>query len=288
MGGAGWAAAAGLAEGAEAAPTVVARLLYLAAVVAGGWYVAPKAWLALVRRTPDMNLLMTLAVAGAIGIGEWLEAATVAFLFALSLALESWSVGRARRAVAALLELAPTTVRRLLPDGSAEEVAAAEVAVGTRFLVRPGERVPLDGLVVTGRSDVDASPITGESVPVARAPGDEVFAGTINGRAALEVESTRAAGQTALARILRRVEEARSRRSPPSSGSSASRASTRPRSSRRRSSSPSDCPSRPASPGTTPPTGRSRSSSSAVPARWSSRRRWRWSRRSRRRRATAC
>ncbi|MCB9378609.1 MAG: heavy metal translocating P-type ATPase [Holophagales bacterium] len=214
VGGAGWAAAAGLAEGAEAAPTVVARLLYLAAVVAGGWYVAPKAWLALVRRTPDMNLLMTLAVAGAIGIGEWLEAATVAFLFALSLALESWSVGRARRAVAALLELAPTTVRRLLPDGSAEEVAAAEVAVGTRFLVRPGERVPLDGLVVTGRSDVDASPITGESVPVARAPGDEVFAGTINGRAALEVESTRAAGQTALARILRRVEEARSRRSP--------------------------------------------------------------------------
>jgi len=217
LAGEGWMAAmglAGLAHQHEAAPPWVASALYLAAIVAGGWYVAPKAWLAVTRRAPDMNLLMTLAVAGAVVLGEWLEAATVAFLFALSLALEAWSIGRARRAVAALLELAPTTVRRLGPGGVAEEVPAAEVAVGTRFLVRPGERVPLDGLVVAGRSDVDASPITGESVPVARGLGDEVFAGTINGRAALEVESTRAAGQTALARILRRVEEARSRRSP--------------------------------------------------------------------------
>jgi len=215
--GEGWAAAAGLtglAHGHEVAPPLVARALYLAAVVAGGWYVAPKAWLALRRRAPDMNLLMTLAVAGAVGLGEWLEAATVAFLFALSLALEAWSVGRARRAVAALLELAPSSVRRIRPDGGLEEISASEAEVGTRFLVRPGERVPLDGRVLEGRSDVDASPITGESMPVARGPGDEVFAGTINGRAALEVESTRAAGQTALARILRRVEEARSRRSP--------------------------------------------------------------------------
>jgi len=218
---AGWATHAVLGEGplaalglADGAPPVAARLLYLGAVVAGAWFVLPRAWRALVRRAPDMHLLMTLAVAGAVGLGEWLEAASVAFLFALSLALEAWSVGRARRAVEALLELAPPTVRRLAPDGSTEEVPAAEAAVGIRFLVRPGERLALDGVVRAGRSEVDQAPITGESAPVVREPGDEVFAGSINGRAALEIEATRAAGQTALARILRRVEEARSRRSP--------------------------------------------------------------------------
>ncbi len=215
--GGGWAAAAGLeglAGGVDAPPPPLARFLFLAAVVVGGWFVAPKAWFALRRRSPDMNLLMTLAVAGAIGIGEWLEAATVAFLFALSLALEAWSVGRARRAVEALLELAPSSVREILPDGIVREIPAAAAEIGTLFVVRPGERLPLDGIVRTGLSDVDQAPITGESVPVARGPGDEVFAGTINGRAALEIESTRAAGQSALAKILRRVEEARSRRSP--------------------------------------------------------------------------
>jgi len=192
---------------------LLARALYLAAIVAGGWFVAPKAWRALRAARPDMNLLMTIAVAGAVGIGQWFEAATVAFLFALSLALEAWSVGRARRAVEALMKLAPRTVRAI-ENGEECEVDAAEVAPGARFRVRPGERIALDGRVVDGTSDLDASPITGESAPVEAAPGVEVFAGSINGRGALEIESTRPAGDTTLARILRSVEEARSRRSP--------------------------------------------------------------------------
>ncbi len=192
----------------------VAKLAYLAAIVAGGWFVAPKAWLALRHLRPDMNLLMTIAVLGAIAIGEWFEGATVAFLFMLSLALEAWSVGRARRAVEALMELSPPLVRQIGADGVEREVEAASLMPGARFRVRPGERIALDGRVIAGGSEVDQSPITGESVPVAKAAGDELFAGTINGRGALEVESTKSAGATTLARILRSVEEARSRRSP--------------------------------------------------------------------------
>jgi Zn2+/Cd2+-exporting ATPase len=204
----------GEVEGAGHAVPLAARLAYLAAIVCGSWFVAPRAWYALRRGRPDMHLLMTIAVVGAIGIGEWLEAATVAFLFALSLALEAWSVGRARRAVEALLELAPTIVRVRDVGGALVERAPGEVAVGERFVVRPGERIALDGRVVAGESEVDQAPITGESLPVAKAPGDELFAGTINGGGALEVEATRPAGQSTLARILRTVEEARSRRSP--------------------------------------------------------------------------
>jgi Cd2+/Zn2+-exporting ATPase len=200
--------------GGESSPVpLLSKILYLGAIVAGAWYVAPKAWASVRSLRPDMNLLMTLAVAGAVGIGEWFEGATVAFLFALSLALEAWSVGRARRAVAALLALAPPTVRLREGDGE-REVPVAEVPVGSRFVVRPGERIALDGRIVSGRSEIDQSPITGESMPVERGPGEELFAGTINGRGALEVESTRPPGDTTLARILRRVEDARSRRAP--------------------------------------------------------------------------
>jgi|CXWL01.1.fsa_nt_gi Cd2+/Zn2+-exporting ATPase len=204
---------AGADEVARAVP-LGARLLYLLAIVAGGWFVAPKAWASARSLRPDMNLLMTLAVIGAVGIGEWFEAATVAFLFALSLALEAWSVGRARRAVESLLTLAPAVVRVRQDDGSERLVPVAEASVGTRFVVRPGERLALDGRVVAGASELDQAPITGESMAVEKGVGDEVFAGSINGRGALEVAATRPAGDTTLARILRRVEEARSRRSP--------------------------------------------------------------------------
>jgi Cd2+/Zn2+-exporting ATPase len=203
------AALAGEAGGVPPA----ARLLYLLAMGAGGWFVLPKAWHAARSLRPDMNLLMTVAVAGAVGIGEWLEAAAVAFLFGLSHVLEGWSVGRARRAVEALLDLSPP-VARVREGGAEREVPAAEVAPETLFVVRPRERIPLDGEVAAGESHVDQAPITGESAPVAKAPGDEVFAGTINGAGALEVRSTREAGDTTLARIIRLVEEAQARRSP--------------------------------------------------------------------------
>jgi len=188
------------------------RAFYLVAILAALGYVAPKAWRAAMRLRPDMNLLMTVAVVGAVGIGEWFEAATVAFLFALSLALESWSVGRARRAIAALMELAPPIARLKKPDGTEEQVPPERVPVGAHFIVMPGEKFPLDGSVLGGFSEVNQAPITGESVPVPKQTGDQVFAGTINGDGALEVECTKPAGDTTLAHIIRLVAQAQSRR----------------------------------------------------------------------------
>ncbi len=189
-----------------------ARLVYLVAIGAGLWLVVPKALYSARTLRPDMNLLMTVAVAGAIALGEWFEAGTVSFLFALSLTLESWSVGRARRAVAALMSLAPDTVR-VLRGGRNVEVALDEVTTGDLFIVLPGERFPLDGRVTMGTSEVDQAPITGESVPVPKGVDDEVYAGTINGSGALEVESTRAPEDTTLARIARLVADSQANRS---------------------------------------------------------------------------
>ncbi len=199
--------------GGEQPVPLVARLLYAIGIAAGLVSVVPKAWLALRRMRPDMNLLMTIAVAGAVVIGEWFEAGTVAFLFALSLALEAWSIGRARRAIALLLDLVPPSARLLGPPGE-REVHPSEVPVGGRIAIRPGERLALDGRIVSGRSTLDQAPITGESRPVEKGPGDEVFAGSINGSGALEIETTALAEATMLARILRLVEEAQARRSP--------------------------------------------------------------------------
>jgi Cd2+/Zn2+-exporting ATPase len=127
---------------------LLSRLCYAVGIAAGVRYVLPKAWSAVKSLRPDMNFLMTLAVAGAIGIGEWFEAATVAFLFAVSLALESWSVGRARRAVEALMATAPPSVRVRDENGSEREISPSDVLIGQRFVVRPGERIALDGNVL--------------------------------------------------------------------------------------------------------------------------------------------
>jgi Zn2+/Cd2+-exporting ATPase len=200
--------------GLSAAVPMSVRALYSLAVIAGAWYVVPKAWYSLVRLRPDMNLLMTMAAIGAAALGEWFEAAVVAFLFALSLTLESWSLGRARRAVEALMAIAPPTVRRRKADGSTEEVPPGDVLVGETFSVLPGERIALDGTIVRGASEVNQAPITGESLPVSKEPGLPVFAGTINGNGALEIEATKLAGETTLAQIIRMVGEAQSRRAP--------------------------------------------------------------------------
>ena len=198
----------------EAGPSGAEIAAWIAATLAGTRYVAPKAWYSLKTLRPDMNLLMIVAVAGALVLGEWFEAATVAFLFALSLLLERWSVGRARRAVEALLDLTPATVRSLREDGTEVEIRATEAAIGTRFIVRAGDRVALDGTVRDGAGSVDQAPITGESLPVLKEPGDEVFAGTINGEGTLTVESTRPADDTVLARIIRTIADAHERRAP--------------------------------------------------------------------------
>lgn len=191
-----------------------AVVFYLLAIFSGISYVLPKAWLAIRRLHPDMNLLMTIAVAGAIGIGEWFEASMVAFLFALSLTLESWSVGRARRAVATLMDLSPTTARMILPGGGEQRLTPEQVPVDARVRVGPGERIPVDGRVAQGSSEVNQAPITGESMPVLRQIGDSVFAGTINGDGSLEVLCTRPATDTRLAGIIRLVGEAQSKRAP--------------------------------------------------------------------------
>ena len=193
---------------------LLSRILYLFGIIAGAWYVVPKAWLATKRIRPDMNLLMTLAVAGAVGIGEWFEAATVAFLFSLSLTIESWSVGRARRAVESLMAITPPTVRVLDENGGEREISPASVLVGQRFTVRPGERIALDGAVIRGTSAVNEAPITGESLPVFKEQGVQVFAGTVNGDGSLDIETTKLSGDTTLAQIIRLVGEAQSRRAP--------------------------------------------------------------------------
>jgi len=189
------------------------RILYGLGILTGAWFVLPRAFLALRRIQPDMNLLMTISVVGAAAIGDWFEASTVAFLFSVSLLLEKWSVGHARRAVETLLDLTPPMARLLDSHGHQKEVAPDQVSVGSTLLVKPGERFPLDGRVTQGNSYVNQAPMTGESLPIAKSVGDIVFAGTINGDGALEIQSTKTAGTTTLAHLIQMVSEAQSRRS---------------------------------------------------------------------------
>ncbi len=197
----------------KALPTV-SIVLYALGAVAGAWFIAPKAFLSARRLRPDINLLMTVAVIGAAIIGEWFEAAAVTFLFSVSLVLESWSVGRARRAISALMDYSPTTARFIDPQsGEVLEKTIEHVPIGSTVLVRPGEKIPLDGVVTKGETTVNQAPITGESIPVPKKDGDDVFAGTINGDGAFEFRSTKTADDSTLARIIHMVEDAQSRRS---------------------------------------------------------------------------
>jgi Cd2+/Zn2+-exporting ATPase len=195
----------------QSVPQSVALGCFLAAIISGGWFIAPNAVAAARRLAPDMNLLMTIAVLGAAGIGEWSEGAAVAFLFALSELLESFSVTRARRAVQSLLKLVPQSA--LLKDGDRfDEVPVEKVHVGDIIAVKSGARIPLDGAIVNGSSSVDQAPITGESMPVEKKQGDQVFAGTINGEGSLEVRVTKNYSDTTLSKIIHLVEEAQSQR----------------------------------------------------------------------------
>ena len=187
-------------------------LLVLSALI-GSWFVVPRGIRALRIGSLDINILVTLASIGAMVLGEWSEAAAVMFLFAVAQLLETWAMGRARRAIQALMQLAPSeaTVRR---DGQLVVVPVASVKPGEIILVRPGERIPLDGVVASGESAVDQATITGESVPVTKIAGNEIFAGTINGHGALEARVTHHVEDTTLARIMHAVEEAQATRAP--------------------------------------------------------------------------
>jgi Cd2+/Zn2+-exporting ATPase len=187
--------------------------LFGAAIVSGSWFILPKAIRAARRFAPDMNFLMTIAIAGAAAIGEWSEGAAVAFLFALSELLESFSVARARKAISSLMKLSPPVA--LLKHGeSFLEVPVEQVKPDNVIVVKSGARIPLDGEVNGGESTVNQAPITGESVPVEKRKGDLVFAGTINGEGSLYVRVTKLASDTTLAKIIHLVEEAQSQKAP--------------------------------------------------------------------------
>jgi len=190
-------------------------VLFAAAIVLGGILVVRHAWQEVwLSRSLGINALMVIAVVGAAFIGEWAEAAIVVVLFSLGEALEGYAAEQARGALENLLDLAPPVALKLLPAGDTQEVAVEQVAVGDRVLMRPGDRVSVDGLVWAGESAVDQAPITGESVPVEKKPGDEVFAGTINTTGALEVEVTRLSADNTLSRMVALVREAQSRQAP--------------------------------------------------------------------------
>jgi Zn2+/Cd2+-exporting ATPase len=195
------------------APRVVAEPLYLLSMAVGGWPIVRAAAGALRRRSLDMNVLMTLAAVGAVGIGSYAEGAWVLVLFAVGTTLEALAFDRSRRSVRALMELAPAQAR-VVDEHGERLVPVDEVTPGTRVLVRPGERVPLDADVATGASSIDEAPITGESLPVDKAPGDGVFAGTLNGAGALTVTVTRSAADSTVQRIARLVQEAQGSRAP--------------------------------------------------------------------------
>ena len=199
-------------KGEEMIFPLVSIIFYVSAVVTGLLFIAPKALRALMRFRADMNLLMTVAVFGAIIIGEWFEAATITFLFAVAELLEQWSITRARRAIETLLDLSPPTARVKFPDGSSLEKPIEDVPVGSIVIVLAGEKIPLDGKIKTGVSAINQAPITGESIPVTKEPGDVIYAGTINGDSVLEFETSKPANDTALVRIIHMVEQAQSRR----------------------------------------------------------------------------
>jgi Cd2+/Zn2+-exporting ATPase len=167
-----------------------------------------------INRSFNINFLMTIAAVGALILGEPAEGAAVVVLFAIGEALEGFTTDRARQSIRALMEVAPAEAVRLLADGHSEMVPVAALNVGDRVLARPGERIPADGVVSAGVSAVDQAAITGESVPVSKAQGDAVFAGTVNGGGALEITVTKLAADSTVERIIALVEQAESARAP--------------------------------------------------------------------------
>ena len=190
-----------------------AKLAFGSAILAGGWPIARKAWAAAHHGAIDMNVLMSVAVIGALFIDAWDEGAMVVFLFSLAQWLESRSMDRARNAVRALMELAPP-VAQVLRGGQEVTVPVEQVQVDEIIRLRPGDKAPLDGEVVDGHSALNQAPITGESLPVEKAPGDTVYAGSINGQGSLDVRVTHLAADTTLAHIIHLIEEAQAARAP--------------------------------------------------------------------------
>ncbi|RQY65505.1 heavy metal translocating P-type ATPase [Burkholderia stagnalis] len=195
-------------------PSWVAAALALAAVLSCGTTTYKKGWIALRNGNLNINALMSIAVTGAMAIGQWPEAAMVMVLFTIAELIEAKSLDRARNAIQGLMRLAPDTATVRDLDGSWRTIEAAQVALGAIVRVKPGERIGLDGEVVAGRSTVNQAPITGESLPVEKTAGDTVFAGTINEAGSFDYRVTAVASNTTLARIIHAVEEAQGAKAP--------------------------------------------------------------------------
>jgi Cd2+/Zn2+-exporting ATPase len=197
-----------------AAPTWAIAIVALVAILSGGLTTYKKGWIALKNFNLNINALMSIAVTGAVLIGQWPEAAMVMFLFTVAELIEAKSLDRARNAIGGLMQLTPDTATVQQADGAWLEQPANAIVMGALVRVKPGERIALDGTVRTGQSSVDQSPITGESLPVEKATGDKLFAGTINQAGSLEYEVTAAAGDSTLARIIHAVEQAQGAKAP--------------------------------------------------------------------------
>ncbi len=198
----------------SAGPDWLVALVALVSILSGGLGTYKKGWIALKNRNLNINALMSIAVTGAVLIGQWPEAAMVMFLFTVAELIEARSLDRARNAISGLMQMTPEQVTVQQADGSWSEQEAKSVELGALVRVRPGERIGLDGEVTSGSSTIDQAPITGESLPVEKTVGDKVFAGTINQAGALEYRVTAAANNSTLARIIHAVEQAQGARAP--------------------------------------------------------------------------
>jgi Cd2+/Zn2+-exporting ATPase len=195
-------------------PVAVVATLALCAVLACGITTYKKGWTAIRNGNLNINALMSIAVTGALVLGQWPEAAMVMVLFTLAELIEAKSLDRARNAIRGLMQLTPETATVLQSDGSWQQEPAKSVAVNARVRVKPGERIALDGTIVSGSSSVNQAPITGESLPVDKQTGDSVFAGSINAHGSFEYTVTAGADNSTLARIIHAVEEAQGKKAP--------------------------------------------------------------------------
>ncbi|AYG10386.1 heavy metal translocating P-type ATPase [Pseudomonas fluorescens] len=198
----------------DAAPTWVVALVALVSILSGGLTTYKKGWIALKNLNLNINALMSIAVTGAILIGQWPEAAMVMFLFTVAELIEAKSLDRARNAISGLMQMTPEQATVRQADGSWVEQEVKTIELGAIVRVRPGERIGLDGEVTAGQSTIDQAPITGESLPIEKTVGDKVFAGTINQAGSLEYRVTAAANNSTLARIIHAVEQAQGSRAP--------------------------------------------------------------------------
>ena len=193
-------------------PPIASMALYSTAIAAGSAYIVPKAIRALRNLRLDTNTLMISATAGAIGINHWFEAASSMYLFSAAEILEDWNMARARNAIRALMELAPSTAQVVEEDGAITEQLVENIPIGTTLTVRPGEKIPMDSVLISGTASVNQAPITGESMPIQKEVGDRLFAGTINEDSVIQCKVTKRDSDSTLASIIRKVEEAQSRR----------------------------------------------------------------------------